>query len=68
MKRVDVPQVNEIVERDRCHVENSPLSEIGGNRGARESSRDVGSERQGLQLDSCDDLLFLYLVYCLFFA
>ena len=57
-ERGDVVQVKGRVERDRLHVENSPLSEIGGSRGARESFGKVGRKRLGIQLDSFDDLLF----------
>ena len=45
---------------DRHHMENSPLSEIGGSRGARASSRNVERKRLGMQLDSFDVPLFIY--------
>ena len=41
-KRVDRFQEKIRGEKDGRHVENSLLSKIGGSRGARESSRDVG--------------------------
>ena len=41
-KRANVSQVKKEDGGDRRHVENSPSSEIGGSRGARESSGDVG--------------------------
>ena len=46
-------------------MENSLLSEIGGSKGARESSGDVGSKRLRIQLDSSNDY-FLYLLCILF--
>ena len=36
-------------------MENSLRSEIGGSRGARESSRKVGRKRLRIQLDSSND-------------
>ena len=50
--RVDVPQVKGRVERDRRHVENSLLSEIGGSRGAKRLFETVGNERLRILLDS----------------
>ena len=67
-KRADRFQEKIRGEKDGRHVENSLLSEIGGSKGAWESSRHVGSERHRIQLDSFDDLLFVYPIYCLFFA
>ena len=67
-KRADVSQVEQEDGGESRHVENSLLSEIGGSKGARESSRDVGSKRLRIQLDSSNNLFFLYCVYCLFFA
>ena len=43
-KRANVSQVEKGDGGDRYNVENSPLSEIGGSKGARESSKDVESE------------------------
>ena len=48
------------------HVENSLLSGIRSSKGARESSGDGGNKRHIIQLDSFDDLLTFYHVYCLF--
>ena len=61
--RVDVPQVKGRVERDRCHMENSLLSEIGGSRGARRLSEIVGNERLRILLDSFCSLFFIHLVH-----
>ena len=55
-KRANASQVEQGDGGHRRHVENSPLSEIGGNRGARESSGNVGRKRLGMQLDSFDDV------------
>ena len=67
-KRANMSQVEQGDGGDRRHVENSPLSEIGGSKSTRWSSGDVGSERHRMQLDSFDNLFFIYHVYCLFFA
>ena len=45
-------------------MENLPLNEIKGSKGAKEASRDVGRKRLGIQFDSFDDWLFIYLVFC----
>ena len=67
-ERVDMSKMKGRVEGDRRHVENSPLSEIGGRRGAKEPFGNVGRKRLGIQLDSTNDLLFVCYVYCLFLA
>ena len=63
-KRANVSQVEKRDGGDRHHVENSPLSEIGGSKGAWESSRNVGSEQLRVQLDSFDDSFFICCVLC----
>ena len=67
-KRANASQMEKGDGRDCRHVENSPLSEIDGNRGARESSGNVGRKRLRVQLDYFDVLLFIFLVlyYSLF--
>ena len=51
-ERVGMAQVKGIVERDRRHVKNSPLSEIGASKGARGLSGIVGSKRLRILMDS----------------
>ena len=51
-QRVSVAHVKGRVERDRRHMKNSLLSEIGGSRGARRSTEAVGNERLKILLDS----------------
>ena len=57
--------MKERVERDRRQLENPLLSEIGGNKGAKGSSRVLEESDQDVQLEPFDDLLFLYLIYSL---
>ena len=49
--------------KDRRHVENSPLSEIKGSRGARELFGNVGNKRHRISLDSFCSLFFIHLVH-----
>ena len=51
-EHVDMSQVKGRVERDRCHMKNSLVSEVGVSRGARRSTEAVGDERLRILLDS----------------
>ena len=62
-KRADVSYTMDREEKNRRHVENSPLSEIGGSRGARGSSETVGCKRHRISLDSFCSLFFIHLVH-----
>ena len=62
-KLSDVSYTMDREERDRRHVDNSPLSEIGGSRGARGSSETVGCKRHRISLDSFCSLFFIHLVH-----
>ena len=62
-RRADVSYTMEREEKDRHHVENSPLSEIGGRRGARGSSETIGCKQHRISLDSFCSLFFIHLVH-----
>ena len=58
-KRANVSQVEQEDGGDHCHVKNSPLSEIGGSRGARESSK-------MLEISDIEFSWILLMIYYLF--
>ena len=64
-KRSDVFKERNWALEERRHVKNSPLSEIEASKGARESSRNVGRKRLGMQwiLLMISYLFIMYIVY-----
>ena len=66
-KRANASQVEQGDGGDHRHVENSPLSEIGGSKGARGPSGIVGSERLRIYwiLPVDYSLFIMYTIYLL---